>query len=239
MLTTLRMILEKAMERLSQQLITYLPSLLAGLVILMGAYIMAVVARWMFGKIFKGLAVDRFLERSGLASILHLSHRFRTARIVSETAYWSILGVGLLTALNAFDTQWTNNVVVSVVGFLPHLVVASLILLAGYWLSQFLGRATLVWAVNEGLPAPRRIALAVRLAILFVAIVIASEQLNFARNVFLAAFILVIGGTVLALSLALGLGAREAVNRYLSGHYFQGDERAEESTEEKSLLNHL
>lgn len=227
------------MERFSQQLITYLPSLLAGLVILICAYVIAIFSRWMFGKIFKGLAVDRFLHRSGLASMLHIPQRIRATRIVSETAFWLVLGVGFLAALNAFDTQWTNDLVVSVVGFFPHLLVASLILLAGYWLSQFLGRGTLVWAVNEGLPAPRRIALAVRLAILFVAVVIAAEHLNFAQHVFLAAFILIMGGTVLALSLALGLGARETVNRYLVHRYLQGDRRMEEPTEEKSLLNHL
>jgi hypothetical protein len=239
MLTTLHLIVEKALERLSQQLIAYLPSLLAGLVILLGAYLMAVLIRWFFGKIFKGLAVDRFLQQSGLTSILHLPPGVRAARIVSEGSFWTILGIGLLAALNAFDTQWTNNLVVSVVGFLPHLLVASLILLAGYWSSQFLGRGTLVWAVNEGLPAPRRIALALRLAVLFVAIVIAADHLNFARNVFLAAFILIMGGTVLALSLALGLGARGAVNRYLTRRYFHNDARTDGSGGEKSMLNHL
>jgi hypothetical protein len=239
MLMTLQMILEKAVERLSYQLITYLPSLLAGLVIFMGAYVVAVLIRWTISRIFKGLSVDRFLQHSGLASILHLSQRMNAARIVSETAYWAILGIGLLTALDAFNTQWTTNLVMYVVGFLPHLLVASLILLAGYWLSQFLGRGTLVWAVNEGLPAPRRIALAVRFIILFVAVVIAAEHLNFARNIFLTAFILILGGTVITLSLALGLGARETVSRYLLGRCFQENQPEEDTPREKTLWNHL
>jgi len=239
MMNTLQMILEKAMERLSQQMITYLPSLLAGVGILLGAYMIAVLVRWVLGRIIKGLVVDRFLQRSGLASILHLSQRIRSARLASETAFWSIMGVGILAALNAFDTQWTNNVVIQTVGFLPHLLVAGLILLSGYWLSQFVGRNTLVWAVNEGLPAPRRISLAVRLAILFVAIVIAADHLNFARNVFLAAFILVMGGAVLATSLAIGLGGRDAVSRYFSRRYFRREEDSDEPSEMKAMLNQL
>lgn len=239
MLRTLQLILEKAMDRLSQQMITYLPSLLAGLVILLGAYILAVSIRWVLGRIFKGLAVDRFLQRSGLASILHLSQRIRSARMVSGTIFWLILGMGFLAALNAFDTQWTNNLVIQVIGFLPHFFVAGLILLTGYWLSQFLGRGTLVWAVNEGLPVPRRIALAVKLAINFVAIVIAAEHLSFARDVFLAAFILIMGGTVLTISLALGLGGREAVTRYFARRYFPRQDSSEESAETKSLLDQL
>jgi hypothetical protein len=236
---TLKLILEKAMDRLSQQLITYLPSLLAGLVIFLGAYGIAILVRWTIRRIFKGLTVDRFLQRSGIASILHLSHQVRAVGIVSEAAYWVILGVGLLTALDAFDTQWTNALVVSVVKFFPQLLVAGFILLTGYWLSQFLGRGTLVWAVNEELPAPRRIAMAVRFVILFAAIVIAAERLNFAREIFLASFFLIMGGTVIALSLAIGLGAKEAVSRFLLERYSQEKPPSEETSQEKALWNHL
>jgi hypothetical protein len=114
------------------------------------------------------------------------------------------------------------------------MVVAGLILLAGVWLSQFLGRSTLVWAVNENVPSPRKLAGAVRVAIMFVAVVVAADQLNFARTVFLAAFIILMGGAVLAASLALGLGSREATSRY-----FQERAQAREERGERSLWNHL
>ena len=72
----------------------------------------------------------------------------------------------------------------------------------------------LVWAVNENFPSPRRLAAVVRILIMFVAVVVAADQLNFARSVFLAAFIIFVGGAVLAASLAIGLG-RGALCRFL------------------------
>jgi hypothetical protein len=68
----------------------------------------------------------------------------------------------------------------------------------------------------------------------FVAVVVAADQLNFARNVFLAAFVLLMGGVVLAASLALGLGSREIVR-----HYFQETSRSSEDSLERSLRDHL
>jgi hypothetical protein len=234
MIETMQQVLEGVLERLQYQATTYLPSLLAAVIILLGAYVLAVIARWLLNRIFKGIAVDRFLRRSGLAFMLDRSGRLRATRLVAETTYWLILLVGFLTGLSVFDTDLTTQMTQSFVFLLPKLVVAGLILLAGVWLSQYFGRSTLVWAVNEGIPSPRKLAGAVRIVIMFVAVVVAADQLNFARNVFLAAFIILLGGAALAASLALGLGGREA-----TGRYFREKAELSEERTERSLWNHL
>ena len=234
MIYTLRRVLQDTLERLSDQLITYLPGFLAGVTILFVAYWIARATRWLLNKIFKGIAFDRFLHQSGISGMLNYSGRFRATRLVAETAYWGILLLGLLTGFSAFNTQMTSRIIESVVLLLPRMVIAALIILAGTWLGQFLGRSTLVWAVNEGIPSPRRWAAVVRLLLVFVAVVVAADQLNFARNVFLAAFILLMGGVVLAVSLSLGLGSREIVRRY-----FQETSRSSEDSLERSLRDHL
>ncbi|MEN6534051.1 MAG: hypothetical protein ABFD60_06670 [Bryobacteraceae bacterium] len=234
MIETMQQVLEGVLSRLRFQVTTYLPPLLVGLIILAGAYAIAVLARWTLNRIFKGIAADRFLHRSGLAFMLDRTGRLRARRLVSEGAYWFILIAGFLTGLSAFDTELTTQMTQSFVFLIPKLVVAGLILLAGVWLSQFLGRSALVWAVNESLPSPRKLAGAIRVAILFVAVVVAADQLDFARHVFLAAFVIVMGGAVLAASLALGLGGRDAVSSYFRGRQEAGEDRGE-----RSLWNHL
>jgi hypothetical protein len=111
---------------------------------------------------------------------------------------------------------------------------AAVILVSGLWLAQFLGRSVLVWAFNENLPWPRRLAAAVRFVVLLAAVAIAGEELNFGRNIFLAAFILLAGGVALAGGLALGLGGRDALRRYLEGRATRSEEPGE-----RSLWTHL
>ncbi len=91
----------------------------------------------------------------------------------------------------------------------------------------------LVWAVNENLPSPRRLAAAARILIMFAAVVVAADQLNFARSVFLAAFVIFVGGAVLAASLAIGLG-RGGLQRFFE----EKRDPASDSTE-RSLWSHL
>jgi ABC-type multidrug transport system fused ATPase/permease subunit len=233
MIETLRKVLEAALERLHHYVTAYLPSLLAALTLVLVAYLTAVLVRWVIYRIFKGLSMDKFLRQSGIAFMVDSSGRLRATRLVAETAYWGILLSGVLVGVNVFGTDLTTQMIQSLVFLLPKLLVAGLILLAGAWLGQYLGRSMLVWAVNEGFPSPRRLAAVVRILIMFVAVVVAADQLNFARSVFLAAFIIFVGGAVLAASLAIGLG-RGGLQRFL-------EEKREQTGEsgERSLWSHL
>lgn len=234
MFVTLQNVLENALARLTYQVNTYLPGLLAGLTILLVAYLIARLARWFLLKVFRGMALDRFLQRSGLSTMLDRSGQLRATVLVAETVYWGLLLLGFLTGLSAFDTDLTSRIIETVVSLFPKIVTAGLIVLAGLWLGQYLGRGTLVWAFNEGLPTPRRLASAVRVLVSFIAVVVAADQLDFAKNVFLAAFVILVGGAVLAFSLALGLEGRDWLR-----HHFQAKIPPVEESAERSLQSHL
>ena len=234
MVETMRKVLEAVLERLYKYVTIYLPSLLAALILFLAAVVTAVLARWLLYRIFKGPTIDRFLRRSGVAFMLDPSGRLRATRLVAEGVYWCLLLAGFLLGLSVFDTDITTQAIQKLVFLMPKIVVAGLILLAGIALGQYLGRSMLVWAVNEDFPFPRRLATVVRIVIMFVAVVVAADQLEFARDVFLAAFIILVGGGVLTVSLAVGLGAGRGFRRY-----FEEKGQKTEETSERSLWNHL
>lgn len=233
MLETLTNVLESALERLRFQITTYLPSLLAALTLVLVAWLLAWSARWVIEHIFKGRAIDKFLRQSGIAFLVDPSGRLRATRLVSGVVYWGLLLGGFLLGVNVFNTDITTRMVQGFVFLLPKLFIAGLILLGGAWLGQYLGRNMLVWAVNENFPTPRRLAVVVRILVMFVAVVVAADQLDFARNVFLAAFIILVGGAMLAASLAIGLG-------HANWRGLVEERKAPEAgKEERSLWSHL
>jgi hypothetical protein len=234
MVQTLQKVLEGMLDRLYKYVTIYLPSLLAAVILFLGAYIVALVARWLLYRIFKGPAIDKFLRQSGLAFMLDPSGRLRAKRLVAETVYWCFLLSGFLLGLSVFDTDITTKITQNLIFLMPKLVVAGVILLGGAWLGQYLGRSMLVWAVNESIPGARRLAVLVRVVVMFVAVVVAADQLDFARSVFLAAFIILVGGGVLTASLAIGLSGG-ALLRLLGA---QKEQEVQEPAE-RSLWNHL
>jgi hypothetical protein len=211
-----RGIVEKAFERLGSTLGGYLPNFLACAAILLFFWLLAAVLRWVVLRIFKGANVDRFLHQVGVYAMFDRSGRLRASRLAAGVVYWGTIVIGVLTGLSAFDTEMTTRAINGAVLLMPKLVTALAIVLAGAWLGQYLGRSMLIWASNEGLPSPRNLAAGVRILIVFVAVVAAAEHLDFASNVFLAAFIIVVGGMVTASSIAVGMWMRDALRRRMS-----------------------
>jgi len=233
---TLGTIFSGVLERLHTQATTHLPSLIAAGVIFVVAFVMAVFVRALIVRLFKGATIDRFLRKTGLAFMMDPTGGFRATRIASEGAYWIILIAGALNGLSVFGTDLTAQLIEDFVLLIPKLIVAGVILLSGTWLSQYLSRCTLVWAFNEGLPYPKRLGVAVRVVVLFVAVVVAADHLDFARSVFLAAFIMFMSGLILTVSLAFGLGSSATLRQYLES---KRKNETSETEEERSLWTHL
>lgn len=234
MIEVLRNVFHQTVQRMSAQVSFAAPAILAGLLILLIAYCVAWLTRWVLLRIIKGISFDRFLRQSGLGPILEPSGKVRAAEMIANGAFWLILLSGLLTAISAFDTQFTSRITEATVLLIPKLLAAAGIIVVGIWCGRYLGRHILVWSVNEGIPSGRRLAAAVRVVVVFASVAAAADHLNFARNVFLATLILLFGGIVLTLSLALGLYGKDVIRRYL-------EEKPDEAgpKDEMSIWRHL
>ncbi len=96
-------------------------------------------------------------------------------------------------------------------------------------------RATLIAAVNAQIVEARFLARAVRIAILLLALAMAFDQLGIAKTVIVAAFSITLGGVVLALAIAFGLGARDAAKEFIERRL----KREETPGEKQENFSHL
>lgn len=232
MLQTIQEVFQRSLDRAAAQAVAFVPPLLVGLTLLAAAFVVAVLVRRLFQKMLRTDSMDQFLHDSGVSTFLPGTARVTVGPAIANGVYWCILILGGLTAVNVFDTHLATEIVEGTVYLLPKLIGAGAILLAGFWLGQFLSRSVLVWACNEELPQPRRWAAIVRVAVVFLSVVVAAEILHFAARVFFAAFVILAAGVTLAASLAFGLGARETVSRMMAT-------RRSRDEDESPLLKHV
>jgi hypothetical protein len=101
------------------------------------------------------------------------------------------------------------------------------ILVLGVLVARFLGRAVLISAVNMQIHQARLLSLAVKWLLLIIAGAMALDHIGIGRSILLLAFGILFGGIVLAMALAIGLGAREAVARALE-RQIEAPERPED-----------
>ena len=238
MFETINEIFNRTWSYLYTGVTSYLPPLFVAFVVLVLAWIVAHLGRFLVSHLVKGLAFDRFLKSSGFSHLVRPEGDLRTGPLVARAVFWLVFLGGILSAISVFETQWTQRIVETIVLLLPKALTAGVIIIAGLWLSLYLSRSVLVWASAEALPAPRRWASAVRVIVMFTAIVVAADVLNFAPGVFFAAFIILVGGATLASALAFGLGGQHAVRRWISrGEADSSDPR--DGEEETSVWRHL
>ncbi len=215
MFRTLSEILGRTVEQLSRPVTLHAPQVLASAVLLAATVLVAGVVRWLLQRLVRARALERFLLQSGLCDFLPRSGKIRAARLIADAAFWALIVGGALLAVSAIDSSLTSSFVESSVRLLPKIVTAGAIVLAGAWLARYFSRGVVVWACNEGIRYPRRLAAGVRVLVTFAAVVMAANELEFARTIFIAAFLIVFGGLMLAASIAAGISARELLKRHL------------------------
>jgi hypothetical protein len=206
--------LRLAGTRIVDSATNFLPGVLVFLVLLFVALAAAIVLRLVLRRALTGLDFDRRAELLGLSLTDWTSSR-SASTLVASVAFWTVLALGLLLGLTALDAALPTQFAVSVLQYVPDLVAALAILVAGAIVARYLARSILIGAVNMGVQYARLLSLTVKWLVLIVATAMALDHVGIGRTVLLLAFGILFGGVVLALALAVGLGARDVVSRAL------------------------
>ena len=206
--------LRLASTRILESVANFLPGALVFLVLLVGTLVVALVLRYALRRALTGLDFDRRAELLGI-SLADWTPSRSASTLMASVVYWTVLALGLLLGLTALDAALPSQFAVSVLQYVPHVVAALAILVVGGIVARFLARAILIGAVNMGVQYARLLSLTVKWLVLIVAAAMALDHIGIGRTVLLLAFGVLFGGVVLAMALAVGLGARDVVGRAL------------------------
>lgn len=206
-------IMSQASSRIVQHVAEFVPGALALLTLLVGAAIFSIVARLVVLRTLTGIEFDRRAEQWGLGILTRWPSGRSPSLVVARSVQWVIMVLGLLVALLALDAAVPSRFALSIFEYAPNVLAAAIVLALGAMFAQFLSRAVLISAVNMQIQSARALSLTAKWLILIVAASMAIEQLKIGRQILVLAFGILFGGVVLAASLAIGLGARDAVGR--------------------------
>lgn len=215
---------------MGRQIMAFLPPLLAIALIVLLSLLGAFLLEWAVLRMLRVVRFNDVSARAGLARALRRGGVGDVTAVVGQTAYWTGLVLFVLVGLGTLNIEAADRLVQQIVGIMIRMLVAAVILAAGFLLGNFAGRATLISAVNAGLPQARFLARGVRLAIMLLALAMAFEQLGVAPAVIVAAFSIAFGGVALALAIAFGLGGRHAARAIVDR--WVGWDRAQDDKEE-------
>ncbi len=190
------------------QLGSLLPALVGALVILFAGYLLARVVQRGTDKVLRRVHLNQMLERGGLMQAVERSGtHMNPSRVVSNLLFWTVMFAVLLVAANALGLQSLANVFSELVGAIPSVIAAIVIIIVGIVLGEFTGG--LIMASAGGLNGGPTLARVGRGGVIVIAVFMAMQQLGVATNIVTTAFAILFGAVAFAIAIAFGLGNRE------------------------------
>jgi hypothetical protein len=219
-------------ERFFDKVVQFLPNFLTALFILIMGVVLGVILKGISLRLFNAIGLDRISESSGVIELLRKGGiKDSVSVLLAKVVGWITVIVFAIISMGELEIPTVEKLFESFLLYLPNVFAAALILLFGYLLGNFFGRAALIASVNAGLKASRLIGRFVKLTIFLLAATMALEQLGIGKETIIIAFAIVFGGIVLALAIAFGLGGRHMAKEYL--------EKKVKGEEKKDEISHL
>ncbi len=198
------------------KILAYLPVLLGALVILIVGWLVAKAIRRLINWLLKTIRFDTLAEKAGISEILEKGDlKISAGEVVSSIVYWLIVIMVLVMTVDALGLPKASDVLTSLFAYVPKVIAALLVLIVAMFLANFVAGIVRTAAGNANLPKPQLLAGISRWAIIIFAITISLEQLGIAPLLVSATFNIILGGIVLALAIAFGLGGKDAAAKYL------------------------
>jgi len=198
------------------RILGYLPVLLGALVILIAGWIVAKAIKRMLDWLLKTIRFDTLADKAGISAILRKGDLKISAReVVSSLVYWLIMIMVLVMTVDALGLPKASDVLATLFAYVPNVIAALLVLVVAMFLASFVSGIVHTAAGNANLPRPEIFAGVSRWAIIIFAVTISLGELGIATLLVTTTFNIILGGVCLALSLAFGLGGKDAAARYL------------------------
>jgi hypothetical protein len=207
--------LHSSMGRVMNKIATLLPGVLAFIVaflfFLLIGWLLAMLVRW----ILTALHFDERMK-GGASALAEWSPRATPSLLVARVVFWCFVIAGVVVGVSAFEAGTSENVVSGwILGYVPRVIGAAILLLAGNVLARFVSRSVLITGVNLNLSYARLLSMGVRWMILVLTGAMVLDHLALGGAIVELGFGILFGGIVFALSLAVGLGSRDLVSRSL------------------------
>ncbi len=185
------------------------------LIVVLG-FVIAWILKLVVREALKAIKFDSLCYRIGLSSALARANVKRTpSEITGLILYWVVIFLVILISLSTLNVTAVDQMASSFLVYLPRFLIAVLVLIFGYLLAGFVGRAVLIALVNAQVKSAKPISVAVHALILILFLAMGIEQLGIAKGVVVATFSILFGGAVLALAIAFGLGGKDMAKDFL------------------------
>ena len=219
-------LLTNSFDQFVSTLVAYLPNLFSAVVLLVAGLLAAALIRSLIVRL--GQWIERFAQRVGISSY-YFRVRWPITRIIATIIYWLVIIFFVTAAARSLGlpdiAEWLNKLI----DYSPSIVVAALIIWAGFVLGDFTREKLVVRLGGARVQQAERLGNAARILVVTLTIIIGLGQLGVEVDLLAQLLVILTSAVMLALALAFGVGAGTAVANIIAlknlGRHYQAGQR--------------
>jgi Conserved TM helix len=154
-----------------------------------------------FNVLTERAGTDHFLQQGGL--------RGDTTTLFGLLAYWVVILAALMGASDKVGLLHLTDILHRILLYSPKILISMLIAVFGSYFAKFVGSAVITYCIEAQIPDAELLGRIARYLIMAFVIMIALSQLEVGGDIVQRTFLVILGGIVLALALAFGLGGKD------------------------------
>jgi hypothetical protein len=215
--TTWADVLSQSFQNLFYGVVAFVPHLVVAIVIFTVGWLVGMGLGRVVMQVVNALRVDQALRSTGIERVLgRAGFQLSAGKFLGTLVEWFFIVVFLVAALDVLNLTTVNLFISQVVlGYLPQVIVAVLILLVAAVVADTMESLVTASAKAAGVTSAHFLGTVARYAIWIFAILAALAQLNVATAFVQTLFTGIVIAVSLAVGLAFGLGGQASAAHYL------------------------
>ncbi|HWH81752.1 MAG TPA: hypothetical protein VNU71_05900 [Burkholderiaceae bacterium] len=202
-------VLLEPLRALLLQIGTFLPRLAIAVLVVVVGLLIAKAARFAVVRGLRAINFNVVTQRAGLDGFLQQGgSNVDTLVVLGFLVYWLVILASLIVASSGIGLPHVTELLSRVMLFVPKVIVALLVLALGAYFARFVSNAIVAYCDSAGVRDAEVLGRIARYAILAFVVMMALELLEIGGTIVRDAFLVVLGGLMLAVALAFGLGGR-------------------------------
>lgn len=190
-----------------EKVLSYIPEVIAALIVILIGVIVAWAVKTVIVRALGYVNWKKYTAALGLNRVF--PEKVEVIELLGDLAKWTIIIVFLLPALSILHLDSVNDVVKSVLYYIPNVVLAVVILMVGVVVADLAARVVRSTAAAIGTHTAELLADIARWAVVVFAVLAALVQLDVAASLLQILWTGVVAFFVIAGGLAFGLGSKD------------------------------
>ncbi|NOY14781.1 MAG: hypothetical protein GXP43_01035 [bacterium] len=212
--------LQMAWQVVFNQILLFLPNLLAGILVF---WLGAILANWVYQLVKKTLdmvQLEKMVNGSGLGQFLKRAEvKTRFDEIIALIVKWLVLIIVLITTLNILGLSGISGLLERVLSFIPRVFSAGVVIAIGLVLAGIIESLLKGALIPFDIKLGRLIGKIGSYLVAILAVMAAFQELGIAQDLIRAIYMGFILSFSLAVGLSIGLGSKNTVEKIINQWY--------------------